>query len=195
MSNELCSKINFKCTINLTIYTNRVIISIFFFTEQYESAGLDDKVSTVESEEQEEEEDINNLNDTNAVEENVVEENVDEEVVDEELGDGEEVTENEEEINEMEEHTSGSDILKNSSTLHKEPLAVTKKKSDTSLLSLPIRRLCVFKKLPNKFNYIKRYTQTNKCIPRVSKLLHFIYSCTGIIYYTRLLITYIGPRH
>lgn len=143
-----------------------------------------DEVNTVESEEQEQEEDINNFNDTNVVEENIDEELTDEELADGELVDGEEVTENDMDINEMEEQTSGSDILKNSSTLHKEPLAVTKKKSETSLLSLPIRRLCVFKKLPNKFNYTKRYTQTIKCIHRVSKLLHFIHFCMGIIYYT-----------
>lgn len=161
--------------IALFVHTNSYKSQIIFllFTEKYESPGMDDNSSIDEMEEEQGQEELEKMDfdDNFAAEENVNEE------MDSEFVDGEEAVD--EEINEMDEQIT-SDIQNHGPELHKTSFTMSKKKSETSLLSLPIQKRCVFVKLANQFNYKNRFTQTKKCILRVSKL-SYNYCIQGVL--------------
>ncbi|VVC43937.1 Six-bladed beta-propeller, TolB-like,WD40-repeat-containing domain,WD40 repeat [Cinara cedri] len=127
--------------------------------KKYESPDVDDDKSIVEIEEeqkQEEEEEGIYKNEDDNIEENAAEE------MGEEFENGEE--ENNDEMNEMEEQIIIPEVQL--PQLPKKSFTITKKKSGSSLYSLPIQKRCVFVKLANKFNFTNRYSQNKKCILR-----------------------------
>lgn len=143
-------------------------LNFFCFWETFENPESDDD-STIEQEEEQQPEfkyDIDVIPNEENIEENMGEEFINaEEMIDEDMGEmGEQTIE-------FDKQSRGLDSI-----------SMSKKRSRTSLLSLPIQHICVYKKILNKINYFNRITQTEKCILRVSRLLH-IHFCTGMVYY------------
>lgn len=83
------------------------------------------------------------------------------------------------EMNEMEENQQLSDTLGSQSSEFNEVPRVKKEKSEETIYSLPIQKLCAVLKLKNDFNFFNRFTQTNTIHLRVrldySMDLYFTY--------------------
>lgn len=174
ITNESCSKTNYLIerivNVVITMFLCYLFIFFFYVTMIY-VAGIPENIAGDDNgdfDEMAEEEETNLMkieNNELGMMETIEEEAFEDEFqnAEDEMGEMNEM----DEINEMEENQQLSDTLGSQSSEFNEVPRVKKEKSEETIYSLPIQKLCAVLKLKNDFNFFNRFTQTKAIYLRV----------------------------